>query len=116
MKNMFIIYLVVITALLISNSKACDRPFFSSSGVNNNGGQKMQRFPTPRDSQGLPLSNDSPNTGRNCFTLFQILFSDWLSANTTDADQGVSGVSKDQKNCEVSKTTHCQVDHLPIIE
>ena len=52
------------------------------------------------------------HTGRNCFNLFQISF----SANTTDTDPGVSGVSKDQKNCEKSKTTHCQVDHSPIIE
>ena len=41
--------------------------------------------------------------------------SDPFSANTMDTDPGVSGVSKDQKNCEKSKTTHCQVDHSPII-
>ena len=52
------------------------------------------------------------HTGRNCFNLFQISF----SANTTDTDPGVSGVSKDQKNWEESETTHCQVDHPPIIE
>ena len=42
----------------------------------------------------------------------KISFLDWLSANTTDANPGVSGVSNDQKNCEVSINTHCQVDHL----
>ena len=52
------------------------------------------------------------HTGRNCFNLFQISF----SANTTDTDPGVSGGSKDQKNCDKSKTTHCQVDHSPIID
>ena len=52
------------------------------------------------------------HTGRNCFNLLQISF----SANTTDKDQGVSGVSRDQKNCEKSKTTHCHVKHSPIIE
>ena len=57
--------------------------------------------------------------GRNCFDLFQISFSDWLSANTADAHpgvSGVSGVSKDQKFCEEFENTHCQVDHPPIIE
>ena len=52
------------------------------------------------------------HTGRNCFNLFQISF----SANTTDTDPGISRVSKNQKNCEKSKTTHCQVNHSPIIE
>ena len=52
-------------------------------------------------------------TERNCFNLFQISFSYWLSANTTDTDPGVSGVSKGQKNCEESKITHWQVDHPP---
>ena len=33
------------------------------------------------------------HTGRNCFNLFQISF----SANTTETDPGVLGVSKDQK-------------------
>ena len=47
------------------------------------------------------------HTGRNCFNLFQSSF----SANT-----GVSGVAKDQKNCEKFKTTHCQFDHSPIME
>ena len=43
------------------------------------------------------------HTGRNCFNLFQISF----SANITNTDPGISGVSKDQRNCEKSKTTHC---------
>ena len=47
------------------------------------------------------------HTGRNCFNPFQIS----SSANTADAHQGVSGVSKDQKFCEKFKNTHCQVDH-----
>ena len=47
---------------------------------------------------------------------FKISFSYLLSANTTNKDPGVSGVSKDQKNCEESKNTHCQVDHPPNIE
>ena len=51
-------------------------------------------------------------TGRNCFNLFQILF----SANTADTDPGVSGVSKDQKFYEKFKNTHCQVDHPAKIE
>ena len=46
---------------------------------------------------------------------FKISFSCLLSANTTNKDPGVSGVSKDQKNCEESKNTHCQVDHPPNI-
>ena len=50
------------------------------------------------------------HTGRNCFNLFQISF----SANT--GVSGVSGVAKDQKNCEKFKTTHCQFDHSPIME
>ena len=52
------------------------------------------------------------HTGRNCFNLFQILF----SANTADTDPGVSGVSKDQKFYENFKNTHCQVDHPAKIE
>ena len=57
-------------------------------------------------------AGSTAHTGRNCFNLFQISF----SANTADTDPGVSGVSKDQKNCEEYKNTHCQVDHPPIIE
>ena len=53
------------------------------------------------------IESGTLHTGRNCFNLFQISF----SANTADTDPGVSGVSKDQKNCEKSETTHCQVDH-----
>ena len=52
------------------------------------------------------------HTVRNCFNLFQISF----RANTTDTKPEVSRVSKGQKNCEKSKSTHCQVDHSPIIE
>ena len=52
------------------------------------------------------------HTGRNRFNLFQISF----SANTADAQPGVSGVSKDQKFCEKFKNTHCQVDHPAKIE
>ena len=37
--------------------------------------------------------------------------SNFISANTTDAHPGVSGVSRDQKFCEEFKNTHCQVDH-----
>ena len=56
------------------------------------------------------------HTGRNCFNLFQILFSDWLSANTGDAHPGVSWVSNDQKFIGEFKNTQCQVDHPPLIE
>ena len=35
--------------------------------------------------------------------------------NTRDIDPGILVVSKDQKNCEKSESTHCQVDHSPII-
>ena len=56
------------------------------------------------------------HTGRNCFNLFQISFSDCSSVNTADAHPGVSGVSKDHKFCEELKNTHCQVDHPPIME
>ena len=52
------------------------------------------------------------HTGRNCFNLFQILF----SANTADTDPGVSGLSKDQNFYEKFKNTHCQVDHPGKIE
>ena len=52
------------------------------------------------------------HTGRNCFNLFQLLF----SASTADAHPGVSGVSKDQKICEKFKNTHCQVNHPAIME
>jgi hypothetical protein len=51
------------------------------------------------------------HTGRNCINLFQISY----SANTMDKDPGISGVSKDQKNGEIYKNTHCQVNHSPII-
>ena len=56
------------------------------------------------------------HTGRNCFSVFQISFSDWLLANTADAHPGVSRVSKDQKFIEEFKNTHYQVYHPPIIE
>ena len=46
----------------------------------------------------------------------KLTYGNGLSANTADTDPGVSGVSKDQKNCEESKTTHCQIDHPTIIE
>ena len=42
--------------------------------------------------------------------------SNFISANTTDAHPGVSGVSRDQKFCEEFKNTHCQVDHPAKIE
>ena len=61
MENMFIIYLVVITALLISNSKACGSscpcPFFGSSV---NGGQKYPKWPNINTSHPFVESN-SPN-------------------------------------------------------
>ena len=61
MENMFIIYLVVITALLISNSKACGSscpcPFFGSSV---NGGQKYPTWPNINASHPFVESN-SPN-------------------------------------------------------
>ena len=59
MENMFLIYLVVITALLISNSKACGSkyPLFGSSV---NGGQKYPTWPNINTSHPYVESN-SPN-------------------------------------------------------
>ena len=62
--------------------------------------------------EGPKIHLSGIHTGKNCFNLFQILF----SANTADTDPGVSGVSKDQKFYEKLKNTHCQVDHPAKIE
>ena len=51
-----------------------------------------------------PKSDVVFHTGRNCFNLFQISFSEI----TVDAHPGVS---KDQKFSEKFKNTHCQVDY-----